>query len=139
MIHERNYALTYDKLVVVREFLRTSKHACLYIRNEHPCGFNVLNHAWGNHFCKTAKKTHVALSSIPPSIVTLAEYGCSLFCRHNLFCNGKYLDTWNKCTIGSCGSALRASCGFSCCFMTRFTFSLTESKTGWDPCLFQLT
>ena len=45
MIHERNYALTYDKLVVVREFLRTSKHACLYIRNEHPCGFNVLNHA----------------------------------------------------------------------------------------------
>ena len=45
MIHERNYALTYDKLVVVREFLRTSKHACLYIRNEHPYGFNVLNHA----------------------------------------------------------------------------------------------
>ena len=44
MIHGENSVLTDDKLVVVRGFLRKSKHACLYIRNEHPCGFKLLNH-----------------------------------------------------------------------------------------------
>ena len=44
MIHDENNVLTDDELVIVRDFLRTSKHACLYIRNEHPRGFNVLIH-----------------------------------------------------------------------------------------------
>ena len=44
MIHDENNVLTDDELVIVRDFLRTSKHACLYVRNEHPRGFNVLNH-----------------------------------------------------------------------------------------------
>ena len=44
MIHDENNVLTNDELVIVGDFLRTSKHACLYIRNEHPRGFNVLNH-----------------------------------------------------------------------------------------------
>ena len=39
MIHDENNVLTDDELVVVRDFLRTSKH----VRNEHPCGFNVLS------------------------------------------------------------------------------------------------
>ena len=41
MIHDENNALMDDELVIVRDFLRTSKHACLYIRNEHPRGFCV--------------------------------------------------------------------------------------------------
>ena len=40
MIHDENM-LTNDEVVVVRDFLRKSKHACLYIRNEHPCKFKV--------------------------------------------------------------------------------------------------
>ena len=44
MIHDENSLLTDDELVVVRDFLKKSKHACLYIRNEHPRGFKLLNH-----------------------------------------------------------------------------------------------
>ena len=44
VIHGENNVLTDDELAIVRDFLRTLKHACLYIRNKHPCGFNVLNH-----------------------------------------------------------------------------------------------
>ena len=43
MIHDENNVLTDDKLIIVRDFLRISKHACLHIRNEHPRGVNVLN------------------------------------------------------------------------------------------------
>ena len=43
MIHDENNVLTDDELVIVRNFLRTSNHAFLYIQNEHPCGFNLLN------------------------------------------------------------------------------------------------
>ena len=43
MIHDENNVLTDDELVIVREFSRTSKHEFLYMRNEHPRGFNVLN------------------------------------------------------------------------------------------------
>ena len=39
MIHDENNVLTDDGLVIVRGQLKKSKHACLYIRNEHPCGF----------------------------------------------------------------------------------------------------
>ena len=42
MIHDENNVLTDDELVVVRDFLKKLKHACLYIRNEHPRGFKVL-------------------------------------------------------------------------------------------------
>ena len=41
-IHDENNALTDDELVVVRDLLRKSKHAYLYIRNEHPHKFKVL-------------------------------------------------------------------------------------------------
>ena len=44
MMHDENNVLTDDELVVIRNFLRNSKHACLYIRNEHPCGFKLLTH-----------------------------------------------------------------------------------------------
>ena len=44
MIHDENNVLTGDELVVVRVFLKNSKYACLYIRNEHPRGFKLLNH-----------------------------------------------------------------------------------------------
>ena len=45
MILDENNVLTDDELIIARDFLRTPKHACLYIRNgnEHPLGFNVLN------------------------------------------------------------------------------------------------
>ena len=44
MIHHENNVLTDNELVIVRDFLKMSKHACLYVRNEHPRGFKVLNH-----------------------------------------------------------------------------------------------
>ena len=44
-IHDENDVLTDDELVVVRGILRKSKHACLYIKNEFPRGFKLLNHA----------------------------------------------------------------------------------------------
>ena len=45
MIHDENIFLTDDELIIVRDFLRASKHVCLYIANEHPRGFLALNHA----------------------------------------------------------------------------------------------
>ena len=61
MIQDENSVLTDDELVIVRDFLRTSKHACfiyicmymyicLYIRNEHPRKFRVMSHVLGDHF-----------------------------------------------------------------------------------------
>ena len=41
MIHDENDVLTDDELVVARNFLKKSKHGCLYIRNEFPRGFCV--------------------------------------------------------------------------------------------------
>ena len=43
-IHDENDVLTDDELVVSRNFLKKSKHACLYIQNEFPRGFKLLNH-----------------------------------------------------------------------------------------------
>ena len=43
-IHEENDVLTDDELVVTKTLLRKSKHGCLYIRNEFPCEFKLLNH-----------------------------------------------------------------------------------------------
>ena len=42
-IHEKNDVLTDDELVVARGLLRESRYECLYIRNEYPPGFCVLN------------------------------------------------------------------------------------------------
>ena len=51
MIHDENNVLTDDdELVIVRCLLKESKHTRLYIRNEHHCGFKVLNHVSGDHF-----------------------------------------------------------------------------------------
>ena len=38
-IHDENDLLTEDELLVAGDFLRNSKYACLYIRNEYPPGF----------------------------------------------------------------------------------------------------
>ena len=43
-IHEENDVLTDDELVVARGLLRESRYGCLYIRNEYPRGFRMLNH-----------------------------------------------------------------------------------------------
>ena len=43
-IHEENDVLTDDELVIARGLLRESKYGCLYIRNEYPRGFRMLNH-----------------------------------------------------------------------------------------------
>ena len=42
-IHEKNAVLADDELVVARGILRESKYGCLYIRNEYPRGFRLLN------------------------------------------------------------------------------------------------
>ena len=44
MIHDENDVLTDTELVVARDFLKTSKYGRLYIRNEYPRGFKLLNH-----------------------------------------------------------------------------------------------
>ena len=43
-IHDENDVFTDDELVVVRDLLKKSRHACLYIRNEYPRESKVLNH-----------------------------------------------------------------------------------------------
>ena len=50
MIHNENNVLTNDELIIVRDFWRPWKHTCLYIRNEYPRKFRVLNHVWGDDF-----------------------------------------------------------------------------------------
>ena len=40
IIHDENDALTDDQLVVVRNFFKKSKHACLYIQNEFLVGLS---------------------------------------------------------------------------------------------------
>ena len=80
MVQDENTLLTDDELVIVIDFLRTPKHACLYVRNKHPRVFNV------------NQSTHLTLSSIPSFIViitTLLEYRCSFISRPDLFCAGK--------------------------------------------------
>ena len=41
-IHDENDVLTDDELVAARNFLKKSKHACLYIQNEFLRGFKLL-------------------------------------------------------------------------------------------------
>ena len=44
MIHDENNVLTEKELVIVRDFLKKSKYACLYIKNKFPRGFKLMNH-----------------------------------------------------------------------------------------------
>ena len=44
MKHQENDVLTDDKLVVARDFLKSKKYGCLYMQNEFPRGFRLLNH-----------------------------------------------------------------------------------------------
>ena len=42
--------ITDDKLVIIRGIIKESKHACLYVRNEHPHRFKALNKVWDDNF-----------------------------------------------------------------------------------------
>lgn len=44
MWHYENNVLTDDELAIVRNFLKSSKHTCFYIRNDHPYGFTLKAH-----------------------------------------------------------------------------------------------
>ena len=44
VIHKENDVLTDNELVVARGLLKESRYECLYIRNEYPHGFRLLNH-----------------------------------------------------------------------------------------------
>ena len=44
VIHEQNDVLTDNELIVARKFFKKSRYACLYIHNEFPRGFKLLNH-----------------------------------------------------------------------------------------------
>ena len=44
MVRDENDVLTDNELVVARDLFKKSKNACLYIRNEFPRGFKLLNH-----------------------------------------------------------------------------------------------
>ena len=43
-IHEENDLLNDNDIIVVRKFFKKSKSECLYMRNEYPRGFELLNH-----------------------------------------------------------------------------------------------
>ena len=43
-IHEENDLLNDNDIIVVRKFFKKSKYECLYMRNEYPRGFELLNH-----------------------------------------------------------------------------------------------
>ena len=57
IIHDENNVLADNELVVVRDFLRKSKHAFLYIRNEHPRKFKVMSHI-KNILCYSKRLGH---------------------------------------------------------------------------------
>ena len=57
MMHGENNVLTDDELVIVRGLLKKSRYTCLYIRNEHPHGFKVLNHA-SNKYGQNTKTSY---------------------------------------------------------------------------------
>ena len=44
MIHDENDVLMNNESVVARDFLKKSKHVYLYIQNEFPRVFKLLNH-----------------------------------------------------------------------------------------------
>ena len=44
MIHDENDVLTDDELVAATIFFKKSKHGCIYMLNEFPCGFKLLDH-----------------------------------------------------------------------------------------------
>ena len=50
MIHGENNVLIDNELVIVKDFFRTLKHACLYIQIEHPCQVKVLSQVLCNNF-----------------------------------------------------------------------------------------
>ena len=64
-IHEENDVLTDDELVVVRGLVKTSKYACLHIRNEFPCGFKLLNQLYEVIILSEPNKTQLTLLSYP--------------------------------------------------------------------------
>ena len=43
-IREENDVLTDGELVVARDILKESRYGCVYLRNEYPRGFRLLNH-----------------------------------------------------------------------------------------------
>ena len=43
-LRNKNNVLTDNELVVARDFLRESRYGSLYIQNEFPRGFRLLNH-----------------------------------------------------------------------------------------------
>ena len=44
MTHDENDVITDNELIVARDFLKSKKYGCLYIQNEFPRGFKLLNH-----------------------------------------------------------------------------------------------
>ena len=49
-IHEENDVIKDNELIFAKKFFKKSKYGCLYIRNEYPCGFKLLNHIGGVYF-----------------------------------------------------------------------------------------
>ena len=91
MINDENDLLKDDELVVARNFLKKSKHAWLYIQNEFPRGFRLLNHI-GDYFKWAFFDSFNLCLSISPFIVaisTLVEYRGSFVSRPDLFFNRK--------------------------------------------------
>ena len=92
MIHDENDALTYDELVVARNFLKKPKHACLLWQSRQLLNTDVPSSA--DLICFAMEKTLLL-----PHLKQV----------YNVFS--------------------RVFHGFSSCLITRFTFSVAESKT----------
>ena len=115
-IHDGNDVLTDNWFVIVRGFLRKSKHVCLYIQNEYPCGFRLLNHAWGDYF-KWTKKIHLNLyvrcyedgwygdvSKMNHECVLIERYiYCGFFLKKERFSHLQMeQDTWEQDNFDDC-------------------------------------
>ena len=99
--YDESDMLTDDELVVAKNFLKKSKHECLYIRNKFPRGFRLLNHVWGDYFEWVKIDSLNLCLSISPFIMavsTLVEYRRSFVSRPDLFCDRKNIVARNKCT-----------------------------------------
>ena len=111
MIRDENDVLTEEELVVVRALLKNSEYACLYIWNEFPRGFRLLNHVWRDYFIKWPNRLtsccHLSLHllwqsrhSLNTDVPSSANLTC--FSTGNILLLPHLKQVHNEFSMGSC-------------------------------------
>ena len=111
IIHDENDVLTDDELATARNILKKSKQAFLYIQNEFPRGFSLLNHVWGDLLIELKKDSLNAL--------IISEKVQNVRCYRHYWCSHLKTLIVRLLTVGSLNTFLV----FCLCFRGRFLWS----------------